>query len=1302
MPSLRKRKEASRPPAADKLLQAGLDALGEGFALFDPVHKLVRCNKQFAALSGYPTKLCRPGATLDALLRFAAERGDFGAGDTTALVTARLKHIAAGGGTIESGNTARTGVVIRHRRLAKGYVLLTCADKRDVRAAEDAMRANEERFALVTAAATEGYYDWDVVNDQLYVSPQLNLMFGFEAGYLKSRTWNDRVVTDDYGTYRRALLDHFKQRTTRLQCEYRIRLATGEVRWVADRATAVRRADGRAIRLVGAVSDITAEKALAAALKDSEARYAHALAAIGEGLYEWDIVNDKTFYSPGVHREMDIPERELQTPQDWIRRIHPDDLPRFRAATREHLRGLTPRFESEVRYRASDGSWRWARQHGLVVRDAEGRAIRLIGSTGDITQSKQLAEALVQAEARLQAAVEAASEGFVVWDENDRLVTCNSVYRNFFRGAEHLVSPGNTFETIIRAGYDRGMFPDAGSEFDTWFDGLQASRHSHSGHREQHVFDRQWLLISDRALSSGGVVSVYADITENKRRELELADAVTRLGSARDELTRARTQLIEAIEAISEGFVLFDANDRLILHNSRFREFYAPVAHVIREGVSFREMLTETVRGGLLTTVDRPPEEWLEWRLSLHRNQTTPLELKLSDGRWLSVSERRTLEGGVVGIYADITTLKEREEELSQTVASLAVARDAAEEALERQTATADILKVIASSPTDVQPVLEAVGKAAQSFCGAEDVLVLLREGKNWLIAGHEGPMTAEVGARQQLSRQTAPGQAMLDGVTTHFPDIAALDPVEFAAAHEFARRHGFRAALAAPMLREGAPIGAIALRRPEAGAFTPQQIELLETFAAQAVIAIENVRLFTELREALEQQTATSEILRAISQSPTDVQPVLDVVVIAARRFCGASDALIMLRDGTESVVAAHEGPIPAALGLRRPISRSSITGRSVVDASTVHVGDITLLDEAEFAEAIAMSREFNWRAAVAVPMMREGVAVGSILLRKPEQGDFKPRQIELLESFAAQAVIAIENVRLFTELRDSLERLKAAQANLIQSEKMASLGQLTAGIAHEIKNPLNFVNNFAGLSVELLDELKEAAQPVLAGMSENARVEFGETIEMISSNLEKIAEHGKRADGIVKSMLSHSRGGTGDWQQSNINGLVEEALNLAYHGARAQDKEFNVTLERDFAPEARPIEVVPQDVTRVFLNLFGNGFYAATKRRLGGANSDYQPTLKVSTRELGEAVEISVRDNGIGISPEVRGKLFQPFFTTKPTGEGTGLGLSISYDIVAQQHGGTIEVESEPGQYTEITVRLPRGRRVTQPGKS
>jgi signal transduction histidine kinase len=225
----------------------------------------------------------------------------------------------------------------------------------------------------------------------------------------------------------------------------------------------------------------------------------------------------------------------------------------------------------------------------------------------------------------------------------------------------------------------------------------------------------------------------------------------------------------------------------------------------------------------------------------------------------------------------------------------------------------------------------------------------------------------------------------------------------------------------------------------------------------------------------------------------------------------------------------------------------------------------------------------------------------------------------------------------------------------------------------------------------------LKETAAPAIASLGDEQRAEVDDVIEMLTGNLEKIGEHGRRADGIVRSMLEHSRGTTGERRTVDLNYLVDEALNLAYHGARAQDASFNITLERDFDAGIAQIELVPQDITRVCLNLISNGFYAATKREREGDNPKFEPTLRVTTRGLGEAVEICIRDNGIGIAPEVRDKLFQPFFTTKPTGEGTGLGLSISYDIVTQQHGGTIEVDSRVNEFTEFRVRLPHPPRTT-----
>ena len=269
------------------------------------------------------------------------------------------------------------------------------------------------------------------------------------------------------------------------------------------------------------------------------------------------------------------------------------------------------------------------------------------------------------------------------------------------------------------------------------------------------------------------------------------------------------------------------------------------------------------------------------------------------------------------------------------------------------------------------------------------------------------------------------------------------------------------------------------------------------------------------------------------------------------------------------------------------------------------------------------------------------------------------------------------------------ALRELKAAQANLIQAEKMASLGQLTAGIAHEIKNPLNFVNNFSAVSVELTNELQEALRG--ASLDGKLRTEIGEITDTLRGNLEKIVQHGKRADGIVRNMLLHSRHGSGEHRRVDINALVEESLNLAYHGARAEKQGFNVTLERSFDPAAGEAVLFPQEITRVLLNLISNGFYAVTKRK-GEASAGYEPTVVAATRNLGDSIEILIRDNGTGIPPEAKEKMFDPFFTTKPAGEGTGLGLSLSYDIIVKQHAGSIEVETQPGEFTEFRIVLPR----------
>jgi signal transduction histidine kinase len=249
--------------------------------------------------------------------------------------------------------------------------------------------------------------------------------------------------------------------------------------------------------------------------------------------------------------------------------------------------------------------------------------------------------------------------------------------------------------------------------------------------------------------------------------------------------------------------------------------------------------------------------------------------------------------------------------------------------------------------------------------------------------------------------------------------------------------------------------------------------------------------------------------------------------------------------------------------------------------------------------------------------------------------------------------------------------------------------LGQLTAGIAHEIKNPLNFVNNFSGISAELIDELRDTLRGV--SLDDKARAEIEELADMLKGNFDKVVHHGRRADAIVKNMLQHSREGSGEHRMIDINALVEESLNLAWHGARAETQGFEIKLKQSFDPSAAGADVFPQDIRRALLNLIANGFYA-TKRKAEANDGGYEPTLTASTKNLGDHVEIRIRDNGTGITADVKEKMFEPFFTTKPAGEGTGLGLSISHDIIVKQHAGAIEVDTQPGAFTEIRIILPR----------
>ena len=654
---------------------------------------------------------------------------------------------------------------------------------------------------------------------------------------------------------------------------------------------------------------------------------------------------------------------------------------------------------------------------------------------------------------------------------------------------------------------------------------------------------------------------------------------------------------------------------------------------------------------------------------------------------------------------------------LQDRTAALAQRNSEFGERIEQQAATIDVLKVMSRTPDDTQPVFDQIVQRAKALCNGNSAALFQYDGALVHFRAVHSDLDLQSSAWASYlsqfpmapTRGSISCRAILDGQSIHIPDSLA-EPGLSPAVRALMADGSFRSQIVIPLLRDGQAIGCISLSSAEPGGFTDSQVALLQTFAEQAVIAIGSVATFKALRERTAELTrsvselqALEEVLRAVNSS-LDLETVLSTIISRAVRLSRADEGMIYEYDASEEVFIPKSAfgmteERIAALRARRIRIGETYLGQSALQRTPVHVEDVQQSGLPEVAELLA-----GIHAVLAVPLLKENQIVGGMVIRRHTEGGFEPNTVSLMETFAGQCVLAIENARLFQELaargeearrarleaETALNDLQKAQDRLVQTEKLASLGQLTAGIAHEIKNPLNFVNNFSELSTELLDELLDTVAPGKLEMAASLRDDIDDITTMLKSNLEKIVHHGKRADSIVKNMLLHSRTGPSEHRPIDVNATVEEALNLAYHGARAENQQFNITMEKDLDPTAGTIDAYPQEFVRVLLNLIGNGFYAANKR--ARATPGLEPVLKIATRDLGDHVEIRVRDNGAGIPRDMREKIFEPFFTTKPAGEGTGLGLSLSHDIVVKQHGGQIAVDSQPDTFTEFTILIPR----------
>ncbi len=1038
------------------------------------------------------------------------------------------------------------------------------------------------------------------------------------------------------------------------------------------------------------------------------------MGAINESVYVWDLAHDRFTVSESMHRVLGLPGEDLSL-KAWQRRIHPEDFPGFRDATVAHLKGLTERFQHDYRYRAADGSWRWARTHGVAIRDKRGRALRMIGSTGDISELRQALQfqaASAEILAVISSSVCDTKPVFdKILDSCQRLFEGRHVWINLVGedGAVHLGAYKGADRAAFESVYPLPLNRDSASgcailerrvqHYPDVERGKDVPLHTRRGCKPIGV---KSVVVAPLLWEGHGVGAIFvgrATAGEYSEADIDLlktfADqAVIAIQNARlfnetNEALEQQTASAEVLRVISSSPAdlapvfeavaqsvsrLCEAPDVVIVRTERdtmrfaasvgsFGRTFGPelAIPITRDSVSGRSLLerrTIQVENLAAESEDEYPEgKALQRRYGHHTMVSAPL------------LRGDTALGAIAMLRKEIRPFTEKQIALLRTFADQAAIAienvrlfNETAEALDQQKASAEVLGAIGRSISDASPVFEKILESCQRlFEGHQVGLNLIGDDGRVHLAAYQGPRRDEMYGiyPMPLDRTTGTGCAVMERRVLDYPVIGASAPENV---RRGSRILGVKSIVFAPLLAGKDAIGALWVGRLALGSFGEKQTALLQTFASQAVIAIQNARLFreitdrnAELKQALAFQEAVGEILSAISSSITDAQPVFDAIVRNVLRLLGAPFAVVQLaRNGQLELAALKGEPGWERLSAHypQPLDMASTTGRAILTRQVVQFADLQE-DAAAPERSRAMGRELGYRTTIAAPLMLGDKVIGAIGTARRDTAPFDEKQVSLIKTFADQAVIAIENARLFNEIQEKSRQLEIA--NRHKSEFLANM-------SHELRTPLNAIIGFTRIVMRRSKEQLEQKQ---------------------YENLEKILASGEHLLQLINAILDLSKVEAGRVEVHAADLQLGAVLEQCMKTVEPLVKAPAVRLVREFDGEPPQVYADEEKLRQIVLNLLGN----AVKFTERG-------TVRVQARANGDAFSVAVADTGIGIPADKLEHVFDEFTQADASSTrlygGTGLGLTIARRL-ARLMGGDIAVKSAPGVGSTFTLTLP-----------